>query len=399
MNNPPKIRNYSNRFRLYYLLTLIALCCYDSYISVYLEQYMHMNGFQIGCFISVSMVAGLVIMPLYGAVGDKTGKYREILMFCTAGTILFSFLLSMQTGFILLVIMGIGFELNRCSILAMADTQTICYCTDSGSPYGSIRNFGCLGWVTGSILCGFLVKHFGLDNVFFRFFMAAMACSLVNIFFLPRRTIKAAPEKKENVSVSGSITGLLRNKYYLFIIIFALMTGALAEVVVSYASLHLVSTLHGAEYLVSIYSILGAAPEFFFLLLLNKSLLPRLGFRKLFLISAAAMTIRMLLFALISNVPLFFLACCLSFLTSACTTGLNIQYIRKVVPENSIGSAASIYNAVFMGGRAIFSFLFGGIYEMAGSRAVFWVCFACALIAFIMVFAMKGLDTKEETAP
>ena len=41
-------KNYSNRFRLYYLLTLIALCCYDSYISVYLEQYMHMSGFQIG---------------------------------------------------------------------------------------------------------------------------------------------------------------------------------------------------------------------------------------------------------------------------------------------------------------------------------------------------------------
>ena len=127
-------RTYSNRFRLYYLLTLAALCCYDSYVSVYLEQYLHLSGFQIGCFLSVSMVAGLVVMPLYGTIGDRTGKYRQILMLCTAGTILFSFLLSMQTGFILLIVMGIGFELNRCSILAMADTQTICYCTDSAAP-------------------------------------------------------------------------------------------------------------------------------------------------------------------------------------------------------------------------------------------------------------------------
>ena len=67
-------KKYANRFRLYYLLTLMGLCCYDSYISVYLEQYLHMSGTQIGCFIAVSMVAGLVIMPLYGSLGDKTGR-------------------------------------------------------------------------------------------------------------------------------------------------------------------------------------------------------------------------------------------------------------------------------------------------------------------------------------
>ena len=69
-------KKYANRFRLYYLLTLMGLCCYDSYISVYLEQYLHMSGTQIGCFIAVSMVAGLVIMPLYGSLGDKTGLVR-----------------------------------------------------------------------------------------------------------------------------------------------------------------------------------------------------------------------------------------------------------------------------------------------------------------------------------
>ena len=288
-------KNYSNRFRLYYLLTLIALCCYDSYISVYLEQYMHMSGFQIGCFISVSMVAGLVIMPLYGAIGDRTGKYREILMICTAGTILFSFLLSMQTGFALLIIMGIGFELNRCSILAMADTQTIRYCTDSGSPYGSIRCFGCIGWITGSALCAFLVRQFGLDHIFFRFFMAAMACSLVNIFFLPKKSEKPVSQEKEKEEVkSGDIRSLLKNSRFLFIIIFALLTGGLAEVVTAYASLHLVSTLHAPEYLVSIYSMLGAGPEILFLLLLNKYLLPKLGFRRLFLCSAAAMSLSLI---------------------------------------------------------------------------------------------------------
>ena len=166
--NRPALR--SNLYRLYYLLTLIALCCYDSYISVYLEQYLHLSGFQIGCFLSVSMIAGLVVMPLYGALGDRTGKYREILMVCSAGTILFSFLLSMQTGFFLLIVMGIGFELNRCSILAMADTQTIRYCSDYGQPYGSIRCFGCVGWITGSALCAFLVRRFGLDQYIFPLF-------------------------------------------------------------------------------------------------------------------------------------------------------------------------------------------------------------------------------------
>lgn len=410
--NQNKPRIYSNRFRLYYLLTLAALCCYDSYISVYLEQYLHMSGFQIGCFISVSMVAGLVVMPLYGAAGDKTGKYRQILMLCTSGTILFSFLLSMQTGFVLLIIMGIGFELNRCSILAMADTQTICYCTNSGSPYGSIRCFGCIGWIMGSALCAFLVRQFGLDHVFFRFFMAAMACSLVNIFFLPRQNRKSAADPKiisetksasqadKKEKQSGTIASLLKNGHFLFIILFALMTGALAEVVTAYVSLHMVSTLGGAEYLVSIYSIIGSAPEILFLLLLNKFLLPRLGFRRLFLISAAAMSLRMFLFAVVPNVPLFFAASCLTFLTTACTTGLNVQYIRQVVPETSMGLAASIYNAVFMGGRALFSLLFGGIYEMAGSRTVFWLCFACAAAAFLFVLSIRKIDApsvrKEE---
>ncbi len=402
--NQKKPRNYSNRFRLYYLLTLAALCCYDSYVSVYLEQYLHMSGFLIGCFISVSMVAGLIIMPLYGAIGDKTGKYRQILMFCTAGTILFSFLLSLQTGFALLIVMGIGFELNRCSILAMADTQTVCYCSDSGSPYGSIRCFGCIGWIAGSALCAFLVRQFGLDHVFFRFFMAAMACSLVNIFFLPGQGRKPAaapgtapegngvPEADKKEAGAGAIASLLKNGRFLFIILFALMTGALAEVVTAYTSLHMVSTLGAAEYLVSIYSIIGAAPEILFLLLLNKFLLPKLGFRRLFLVSAAAMSLRMFLFAVVPNVPLFFAASCLTFLTTACTTGLNVQYIRQVVPETSIGSAASIYNAVFMGGRALFSLLFGGIYELSGSRTVFWLCFAFAAAAFLLALFIRKID-------
>ena len=401
--NQQRPRTYSNRFRLYYLLTLAALCCYDSYVSVYLEQYLHMSGFQIGCFLSVSMVAGLVVMPLYGAVGDKTGKYRQILMLCTAGTILFSFLLSMQTGFALLIVMGIGFELNRCSILAMADTQAICYCTDSGSPYGSIRCFGCIGWITGSALCALFVRRFGLDHVFFRFFMAAMACSLVNIFFLPKQTGRTSEPSADSEAAlqtdahkketrSGDIASLLKNGRFLFIVLFALMTGALAEVVTAYASLHMVSTLGGAEYLVSIYSIIGSAPEILFLLLLNGSLLPRLGFRRLFLVSAAAMSLRMLLFAVVPNVPLFFAASCLTFLTTACTTGLNVQYIRQVVPETSIGLAASLYNAVFMGGRALFSLLFGGVYEMAGSRVVFWLCFTFAAAAFLLALFVRKLD-------
>lgn len=396
--NRPALR--SNLYRLYYLLTLIALCCYDSYISVYLEQYLHLSGFQIGCFLSVSMIAGLVVMPLYGALGDRTGKYREILMVCSAGTILFSFLLSMQTGFFLLIVMGIGFELNRCSILAMADTQTIRYCSDYGQPYGSIRCFGCVGWITGSALCAFLVRRFGLDHIFFRFFMGAMACSLVNIVFLPgiKNASSASAQSghlSEHNASRGSLGVLLKNRRYLLIVIFALLTGALAEAVNTYASLHLVSVLHGAEYLVSIYSIIGAAPEILFLLLLNRLLLPKLGFRRLFLISAGALGLRMVLFAVFDSVPLFFLAACMCFLTSACTTGLNVQYIHKVVPETSIGLAASVYNAVFMGGRALFSLLFGGIYDLAGSRSVFWSCAVCALLAFGLAFFSRGIDPAE----
>ena len=396
--NRPALR--SNLYRLYYLLTLIALCCYDSYISVYLEQYLHLSGFQIGCFLSVSMIAGLVVMPLYGALGDRTGKYREILMVCSAGTILFSFLLSMQTGFFLLIVMGIGFELNRCSILAMADTQTIRYCSDYGQPYGSIRCFGCVGWITGSALCAFLVRRFGLDHIFFRFFMGAMACSLVNIVFLPgiKNASSASAQSghlSERSASRGSLGVLLKNRRYLLIVIFALLTGALAEAVNTYASLHLVSVLHGAEYLVSIYSIIGAAPEILFLLLLNRLLLPKLGFRRLFLISAGALGLRMVLFAVFNSVPLFFLAACMCFLTSACTTGLNVQYIHKVVPETSIGLAASVYNAVFMGGRALFSLLFGGIYDLAGSRSVFWSCAVCALLAFGLAFFSRSIDPAE----
>ena len=103
----------------------------------------------------------------------------------------------------------------------------------------------------------------------------------------------------------------------------------------------------------------------------------------------------MVLFAVFDNVPLFFLAACMCFLTSACTTGLNVQYIHKVVPETSIGLAASVYNAVFMGGRALFSLLFGGIYDLAGSRSVFWTCAVCAAFAFALAFFSRGIDRTE----
>ena len=68
------------------------------------------------------------------------------------------------------------------------------------------------------------------------------------------------------------------------------------------------------------------------------------------------------------------------------------------MPGSSIGTAASVYNALFMGGRALFSLLFGAVYEAAGSRTVFWICFACAAAALLFALLSGRLEPETKEA-
>ena len=47
---------------------------------------------------------------------------------------------------------------------------------------------------------------------------------------------------------------------------------------------------------------------------------------------------------------------------------------------------------------ALFSLLFGAVYEAAGSRSVFWICFACAAAALLFALLSRRLDPEEVPA-
>ena len=51
-----------------------------------------------------------------------------------------------------------------------------------------------------------------------------------------------------------------------------------------------------------------------------------------------------------------------------------------------------------MGGRALFSLLFGAVYEAAGSRTVFWICFACAAAALLFALLSGRLEPETKEA-
>ncbi|WP_343209269.1 MFS transporter [Anaerolentibacter hominis] len=379
----------------FYFFYFAAHVCAMSYMNVYLEKYLHFTGSQLGAFSGISVLSSVFLIPVWGVIGDKTKHYKTLLLSFLTGVLLVSFIFSRQTTYLGALVMGILLEASRCGILSMADTQTMNYCSETKGNYGRFRSMGSIGWVIGGMILGYLAAEIGLNVVLFPTYMLVIGLALLMATGFPkvkagRRAAEDPAEKKKK----GDIKVLFKNKDYLFILMITVMTGVMADGITSFMGNHLIFTLGGTEKLISLNTILCAVPEILYLGILSNKLLPKLGFRKVYLISGFALVIRFAIYSLASNPYIFLMGSVLHCFTVGCTTVVNLAYVRKKVPIEVYGTAVTVMYSANTLGRAMYGYIYGLLYEKLGSVTIFMFTFCVVSVAAVMMYRTKRFDVE-----
>ncbi len=360
-----------------------------TYLNVYLEKYLHFTGSQLGLFSGISIFCSVILIPIWGMVGDRTRKYKALLIGFLIAVISFTYMLSIQTAFLGALVFGILIEVSRCACNPFEDTLAMDYSAHHNGNFGLYRSGGSIGWMISALVVGLLATRFGLDHVIFKGYMLLLTIALFLVFLLPKLS---APKAGAGDEKKGDIISLLKNKRYLFLLFITLTTGIVADGIGAYNGNHLIFTLGGNELMVSINSLCQTLPEFLYMMIFTSVILPKFGYKKAYLMSVGALIIRFAIYSLAPTPAVFMAGTLLHFFTITCTTAGNMSFVRQIVPPESFGTAATLLYSANTFARAFYGFLGGQIYEAWGSRYIYVVVLVEVIVVFIVEMKSNLLD-------
>lgn len=388
-----KKHGYYLKFQLMYFIFVSAFGFFFPYFNVYLEQNLGFSGSEIGLVISVSLLASVLVSPLWGALSDRTGRYKLLLKGLLFAYALFAWLLFQMTALFWVILFTTLMEAVGIGLSPMLDVLAVDYCERTGKDFGRLRIAGSIGWVFGSYVTGFLITNllFDVGIAMFWPLISFMIIAFLLAIFIPDLPEKEVTDVQVTEVEKPSIWGLFKNRAFVFLMIFNFLTLSIIDAVVAFAGNHLVLTLGAQPSAIGWMSVIAAGPEVIFFLFATK-LMMRLGVKKFYLISVLTLMGRFLVYAVTSNVWLFLAVGGVgSFMMAVGGIG-NFLYIKKHVQKSLTGTAFVINVAILTLGRAMFSLMFGVIYDWFGSFMLFKFSLVFVGIAFLILLPTRHFD-------
>lgn len=361
--------------RGYYFCYFAAQACMASYLNVYLEHSLGFQGGQLGWFNGLTTLAPVAVLPLLGRWADCTGRGGWMLTGALGAALVGAGLLSLQTGLLGALLWGVLWETARDACVSLADKGAVELCETGGRNYGAVRIFGSLGFLAGGVAMGVAAQRWALERVLFPVYLALVAagCALSFAFHRPASASRPGPGRP------GGLGALFRRPGFRL----ALLLGVQGSVAVSalqpYLGNHLVTVMGADASILSWNTLCCVVPELILLPLAAGKALPRWGFYPVCLTVTLALALRCAVYAL-APTPGIFLAGSLLYGFSVCGyTAVNLVLLRRAVPREHYAAAVLTNAAVSTVGRAVFSWLFGLMYQHWGSRSIFWLLLCAAL--------------------
>lgn len=375
-------------FALFYLIIFSAFGGFMPFINLYLQVNQHFSGAQLGTFTFCTLMVSVFIVPIWGMLGDKTGKYKLLLLISLGTSVAAAFIYSLQVGYIAVIISGIILEICRSGTIPLGDVQAVNFTTQHQGNYGFIRSMGSLGYVVGSIIVGLIVSKENYAPMFVVYIsLTLLAFAIAFTFPKTEKKVKALPteETTETPKSKGNFFSVIKNKHFLFICAISLMTGILMDSANSYAAIHMVNVLNGKANSASLFTVATALPEILLLGIIGK-LFTKYGYKKIFFLNAVVLVIRYAVYAFSLNTTSFLVASLVHCLATGVSTVGNLGYLKAMIPDNSYGTAVSLYNAAISIGRAVYSLIFGYMLDGLGSTSIFVFAAVIMVLASIWIY-------------
>ncbi len=356
---------------LFMILFLVAFAfkgMYGAYINVYLREELKFSYSQISIIGFASSITSMILAPVMGML---VSKYRHDKWFIIGSYVLLmivNFMFASGPAFALALVLSLLYEGFNESSQPVLDSYTIIYLEQHNGNYGSIRGIGSFGYMLGTLLAGVIISFTGAMNTIFYGIVVVIACSILLILKLPHVTIK----QHSKVTLSKDIPALIKNKKYMFIIIFAILVISSSYATGSFTTMHMIGAFDVPQSMIGLLTIVMVLPEVF-LLQFSGRIEKKIGFKSIFLLGSLAFGIRWLGYALAPNVYVFLGLSILHAAGIAFALIPCFSYIRKTCSPSIFASAMALFTSATFLFNAIFKLFFGFIADATSTHMIFFI--------------------------
>jgi MFS transporter, PPP family, 3-phenylpropionic acid transporter len=385
----------ANKIRTLYFLVLSCTASWLPIFADYLKD-RGLTGIQIGTILSITPFMMFVVQPFYGALADKLGYKKCLIVSSILASCAFALFL-LKGGFIWLFVITVLMSIFYNSIQPLLDSLTLALADrDKSLNYGIIRIAGALGWaLTGSVV-GYFIDSIS-TTVIFVSSAISMFLTFAVAFSLPA---DRGHQKQSQKGRSENIFLVLSNKYLVFLLLCVFLVSACATTIWNFYSIYMKENGASASLVGIGLSLQGLCelPLFYF----AARIIKKLDIKNTLFITVLATALRMYLYSAIENPQAALFIELLHGFSWSLFWVVCVEYVDKLVDENWRATGQSmLYGAYFGVGAIAGNFWTGYLYESQMKIADIFLLNAIIILAvsvFIKIF-MKNVTMAPESIP
>lgn len=347
------------------------------WIPIFLKVKLEYNSIEIGILLTISGITGIIFTFILANIAQKILDQRKIFRYGIFTCIIPIFLIMLSDNFYMIMIILILINIMRYILYIITDDITINYVNQNKDiEFGKIRSYGSLGWGS-NFLINYILFTINPYLIFITIFIVSLGL-FYNSFKLP-----ISNEEKKHFKIKDGLKLLKYKNYVLFCFIIALMWSIInnATTMIEYS----VIDLNGSLAIFVILSVLGTVFDMIFMNLLSSKILKKLNGRKYFLLFIALFLIKFSLLSLFLSPQIIYFTLLIDPIFFALMIPFLSVFIKNEINVNLSVIAlmsATLLNA-FM--QAIFAYVYGFVYEVAGAKMVFKIMLVMILIIIVLI--------------
>lgn len=367
------------RFISYYFLMFFSWSSVFTLVTVYFNEEVGLSLSTIGLVMSILPLISLFFQPVWGGLSDFSGRRKTVLIILLISNAVIAVAITWLTKSYLVIGLYLMYQVFLCGQGPLSDGMAIQFVnTHPGKSFGFIRLWGSVGYASGAFIVAAVANVMGLKWIFY---VAAIGFVLAAI---QMAQVQSKQEKIHKVTFMNDLNTLLKDKGYLFVLIY---------------SFFLVGSFFGADQYLSLFirhqgisvTILGTLTfvsvcvEVPFMLN-SKKLISRFGAMKMLIFMNCIAIIRMVLLGFSTSLIHFVFAGILRGVIVGIFIPLLVELICEVTPRAVVTSAVALYSAISSGvANFMFTLLGGFIADWVGYDNLFWSYAAVMMIPLILV--------------
>ena len=345
------MKNQTVNLVLVFVTLYLGLGAFFPFNSLYLQDYLHYSGTQIGLFYALAALLAVISVPVFGIIADKLQSPKIVYFLCALATIVFLIPYSFLKPFFIVTTLYILINAIRSALVPLIDTIALDYSYQTNSNYGILRSIASLSFIVSSVLVGLLLDRFSEFGALFIYIHLIMIF-LTAIFILRQKNIYK--ENSSSLNFRADVNALIKNKKFILIILIMGLSYGIIQVSQAYIALS-ITAIGGQADDIGISFFFMVVPEVIFFSFILK-FTKKINHIYLMLVGALALLLRWIVLLLTNSMLPLFIVSTGHGLVMAFIIIVGFDLIKRVVNPNLLASAMSLYTALANVSYAIISF-------------------------------------------